>query len=565
MASDAELGHFGYEALSSDIILPYIYRDAKQFTPLQFVRIFFFKMMDGLYLPFRIGLDDFEFIEYPMELPEVRLANEINYFHNNGLIDYTFTVQRGDQMLHLSDAIIAMTFSKDCKQILESNSDLNLGTCGIIEIKKLRAKSKVIRQPFIAYNNEFYTWSKTVPRNSTTIRLDNPVQVMYLRILCGVLSAAEIPRHSSVRCVLFDDFMRINNFVYANNYNSLLNKVDQAANSNEVPNQLENRNETINKPVSSTQDQSFDATIIAEVFPPKSNANSIIDKTMKTSQKTPTTISLDSLSNELMNIVPSSFDNTQREISAINQIANISNSSSNMAIGQIIEPSNISVEGVDILNETADAVNNASSGINEMPLNDTNNEENASSDDVDSMEAAIEPANVEIDSRDGVDSIASEPPIEAANVETDSTDSVDSIAREPPIEVANVETDSSDEVDHMPNEMQSEAIITGNTLPEVFEDEPRSKRSKIAAGSSDAISEKVSETDNIVNERPNEFSDPLNVNVVESPGLSTTTVEANNETDMSSTSSQLNEDKVRKPISSNCLNIFCRYFYFVFY
>lgn len=198
---DAEIGHFGYEAVEKNVIIPFIYRENKKYCAFEFFKHFFAKKTT------EIKCDEFKFMQYRMKRNEIRLINEINSYHNDGLINHTF-VYGVDGMVYFSDVIDAFHFISECDRKRNLGDAYKMLQCGLVQIKTKGSNSKQRHVlPFLQRENEKYVPDHLV-ENIRNENIDgdiipSKVDIMYLRFLYSVLNI-EMPQTAKIRCRSLD-------------------------------------------------------------------------------------------------------------------------------------------------------------------------------------------------------------------------------------------------------------------------------------------------------------------------------------------------------------------------
>lgn len=193
-------GHFGYEGIQPNLIIPYTYRISQRLCD---IKVFLWHLSQQT-----IGLDenfkDFRFLKgYKMHGDESRLWDEIKYFHNDTVYNAHISYQN-TSLIRMEDVRTVFRYIDDIKRKMLHGAQSKIA-CGMVRIWLPTTKLEIIwpyvlknGQRFIPLNFPFV--SKT-PAATTLIDID----VLYMRFVINVMKVNWPIGNFQLPCALLDD------------------------------------------------------------------------------------------------------------------------------------------------------------------------------------------------------------------------------------------------------------------------------------------------------------------------------------------------------------------------
>lgn len=233
-------GHFGYEVINSDLIIPYTYRGDLKLCPTKVFLWHFGKENISL----SADLIKFDYLRGFAMLPqEIRLWNEINHFHNDTM--YIIYLSEGkDTLVKMQDVRDIFKYIDDCKQQLQHGAHIQ-NACGMARIWLPATKTEIIL-PFVLKNGQRYVPSEIpkVPKTLDATTLTG-IEAMYMRFLFDVMKVPLSSDIFEIPCVRLDEVVAHlkaqtnGNIDYADDYWPgqwpLMGNSDNLDNNNDIP------------------------------------------------------------------------------------------------------------------------------------------------------------------------------------------------------------------------------------------------------------------------------------------------------------------------------------------
>lgn len=192
-------GHFGYDEIKPNIIIPYTYRGNQKFCS---TWVFASHFEKGGYVGLPEKLIAFEgFLKgYLMTHVEVRLWNEIN-IHNDDLYKTKF-VYGAETVVKMDDVRAIFKYTYDIKQWL-AHGLINKIDCGIVRI----LSETEILLPFVVKEGQRYVPMDIsyVPEILNISTILTGIHVMYMRFVFYVLKKEPENMGFDIKCVLLDE------------------------------------------------------------------------------------------------------------------------------------------------------------------------------------------------------------------------------------------------------------------------------------------------------------------------------------------------------------------------
>lgn len=192
-------GKFGYEVLSDDMIIPYIFRENERYCATKIFQWNFDKQKTDL----TWNLTDFQYLKgYDMYRDDVTLMNEINEWHNNSMYPFRFTTN--DSLVKVADIRAIFKYLNDCREKARLGDQYEM-MAGMIQI---RFEKCDVVWPYVVQNGKRYTPTNilNVPRTLCSTVILTDIEVMYMNYILSVLKIEmATTKPFNMPCVLLDE------------------------------------------------------------------------------------------------------------------------------------------------------------------------------------------------------------------------------------------------------------------------------------------------------------------------------------------------------------------------
>lgn len=195
-------GHFGYEVINWNLIIPYTYRGSQKLCPTKVFLWYFEKNKENISL--NADLIKFDYLRGFGMLPsEICLWNEINHFHNNSM--YEIYLSEGkDTLVKMQDVRDIFKYIDDCEQKLQHGAHIQ-NSCGMARIWLPATKTQIIL-PFVLKNGKRYVPAE-IPNLPKTLDASilTGIEAMYMRFLFDVMKVPLSSGIFEIPCVRLDE------------------------------------------------------------------------------------------------------------------------------------------------------------------------------------------------------------------------------------------------------------------------------------------------------------------------------------------------------------------------
>lgn len=244
----ARRGHFGYEEIKPNLIIPYTYREDRQYCATSVLVSHFENENIGL----PENLVAFEYLKgFPMIADESALWNEINIIHNDDKYKMEF-VHGKESIVNMVDVRAIFKYMDDCKERLAHGLTKKID-CGTARIRMKMTNTEILL-PFVVKDGQRYVPVDIshVPKTLNITKLTD-IHVMYMRFVFHVLKM-ELPSTGyDVNCVLLDEVVAHwkkqanGDFEYTNDY-------WPSVKCSDIDGNKENNNDTMNLTTNKAKD-----------------------------------------------------------------------------------------------------------------------------------------------------------------------------------------------------------------------------------------------------------------------------------------------------------------------
>lgn len=244
----ARRGHFGYEEIKPNLIIPYTYREDRKYCATSVLVSHFEKENIGL----PENLVAFEYLKgYPMMADEIVLWDEINIIHNDDLYKTEF-VHGNESIVNMVDVRAIFQYMDECKERLAHGLTTKID-CGIARIWMKMTKTEILL-PFVVKDGQRYVPVDIshVPKTLNITKLTD-IHVMYMRFIFHVLKMELASTGNDVNCVRLDEVVAhwkkqtIGDFEYTDDY-------WPSVQSSDIDGNKENNNDTMNLTTNKAKD-----------------------------------------------------------------------------------------------------------------------------------------------------------------------------------------------------------------------------------------------------------------------------------------------------------------------
>lgn len=199
-------GHFGYEELNGNLIIPCIFRGTQKFCATK-VLLWYFKQHTGL-KDLSEYSTDFRYLKgFQMHRDEIYLWNEINHWHNGSM--YPFDFVYNDTLCNIEDVRDIFNYLDDCKQKLTLHAKTDASSIALFWWPANDHEEVML--PLVSSNGQRYVPTSMLqflklPQTLSSITMTG-INVMYMRFLFEVLKIDKPTESSEMPCTNFDELV----------------------------------------------------------------------------------------------------------------------------------------------------------------------------------------------------------------------------------------------------------------------------------------------------------------------------------------------------------------------